>query len=398
MGRRIVVAGGGIAGLNAAKAAREQDPDSSIIILEEGAMNTYVRTRLPDYISGEASYKELFPYDDSWYNANNITIRKNTRVTGIDTSKKTIFTDAGLLEFDALVITLGSSGNVSPIPGADMENCFPVRSLPDADKIRKLSGRDRTCTIIGGGLLGLEMAWAIRQLDCDVNVIDHSPRLLSKQIDEQGAALLLNAISSKGIQVFLNAQVQEIVGSSKAEYVKLKDGTAIKSDFVILSTGVKANIQPFASSGLNIGRSIAVDEHMKTNIEGIFAAGDIAEYNGKNFSIWPIAVAQGKVVGNNAGGGQLEYAETKPFTSLKIKGITMFSIGDVFAEDSIAIAELDTENGRYAKLLIKDDIITAAIVFGDPSLPMKIKKAAEQKAKLPVARDNISIKELIEKL
>lgn len=398
MSKRIVVAGGGISGLNAAKAAREQDPDSSIIILEEGDNNTYVRTRLPDYISGEASYKELFPYDDNWYKTNNITLHKNTKVVGIDTAQKTISTTKGLFEYDSLVIVLGSSGNVPPIPGAAVENCFTVRSLEDADKVRKLSGKDRTCTIIGGGLLGLEMAWAVRQLGCAVNVIETAPRLLPRQVDEQGAALLLKAISDKGIKLFLNAQIQEVGGNGKAEYVMLKDGTEIRTDFVILSTGVKANTQPFASSDINIGRSIVVDEHMKTNIDGIYAAGDVAEYNGKNFSIWPIAIAQGKVAGNNAAGGNLSYEEINPFTSLKIKGITMFSIGDVLAPDSEAITELDIENNRYVKLLINNGIITGAIVFGDSALPMKVKKAAEQKTKLPANRNSTGIRELIEGL
>jgi nitrite reductase (NADH) large subunit len=398
MHRRIVIAGGGIAGLNAAKAAREQDPDCSIIILDEGDKNTYFRTRLPDYISGVASYHELFPYDDFWYSKNKITSYKNTTVTGIDVPKKTIATNMGLLEFDSLVITLGSSGNIPPIPGVGLENCFSVRTLADADKIKRLSGSGKTCTIIGGGLLGLEMAWAIKQLGCEINIIEHNSRLLPRQIDEQGAALLQKAISDKGIKLYLNADVQEVDGNGKAEYVKLKDGTKIKTDFVILSAGVKANTQPFATSDINISRAIVVDGHMQTSTEGIYAAGDIAECNGKNFSIWPIAIAQGKVAGNNAAGGTMEYTEINPYTSLKIQGITMFSIGDVFSADSVVTTELDMEANRYVKLFTKEGMISGAIVFGDPSLPTKIRKAVEQRTKLPAARDNISIKELIEKL
>jgi nitrite reductase (NADH) large subunit len=176
------------------------------------------------------------------------------------------------------------------------------------------------------------------------------------------------------------------------------DGTEIKTDFAILSTGVRANTQPFASSGINMSRAISVNEHMKTSTDGIYAAGDIAEYNGKNFSIWPIAIAQGKVAGNNAAGGAIEYDDINPFTSLKIKGITMFSIGDVFSSDSMVKTELDMEANRYIKLFIKDDSISGAIVYGDPSLPTKIKKAVEQKTKLPATWDSINIKELIETL
>ncbi len=395
MDRRIVIAGGGIAGLNAAKSAREQDPDCSIVILEALNTNTYVRTRLPDYISGTASYKEIFPYDDSWYEKNRINLKKDTRITGIDAAHKTIITDKGNYDFDSLVIALGSSGNIPPIPGAKLENCFPVRTVADADKIRSLSCGGKICTIIGGGLLGLEMAWAIRQLGCDVNVIHNSGRLLPKQIDEEGAKLLYKAISNKGINLYMNAQVQEIGGENRAEYVRLDSGTVVKSDFVILSVGVNANTQPLKDSGINMGRSVAVDKYMETNIEGIYAAGDVAEYNGKCYGIWPIAVEQGKIAGTNAAGGKLEYSEIHPFTSLKIKGITMFSIGDVFSEDSLSIAEADFESGRYIKLLIKDSIIIGAIVFGDSNLPMKIKKAVDNRIRVPEIKEGITIKELI---
>ncbi|HOM42398.1 MAG TPA: FAD-dependent oxidoreductase [Bacillota bacterium] len=395
MDRRIVIAGGGIAGLNAAKSAREQDPDCSIVILEALNTNTYVRTRLPDYISGTASYKEIFPYDDSWYEKNRIDLKKNTRITGIDAAQKTIITDKGNYDYDSLVIALGSSGNIPPIPGAKLENCFPVRTVADADKIRSLSCSGKICTIIGGGLLGLEMAWAIRQLGCDVNVIHNSSRLLPKQIDEEGAKLLYKAISDKGINLYMNAQVQEIWGDNRAEYVRLDSGAEVKSDFVILSVGVNANTQPLKDSGINMGRSVVVDKYMKTNIEGIYAAGDVAEYNGKSYGIWPIAVEQGKIAGTNAAGGKSEYSEIHPFTSLKIKGITMFSIGDVFSEDSLSIVEADFESGRYIKLLIKEGIITGAIVFGDQSLPMKIKKAVDNRIKLPEIKEGKTINELI---
>jgi len=395
MDRRIVIAGGGIAGLNAAKSAREQDPDCSIVILEALNTNTYVRTRLPDYISGTASYKEIFPYDDSWYEKNRIGLKKNTRITGIDAAQKTIITDKGNYGYDSLVIALGSSGNIPPIPGAKLENCFPVRTVADADKIRSLSRSGKKCTIIGGGLLGLEMAWAIRQLGCDVNVIHNSSRLLPKQIDEEGAKLLYKAISDKGINLYMNAQVQEIWGDNRAEYVRLDSGAEVKSDFVILSVGVNANTQPLKDSGINMGRSVVVDKYMKTNIEGIYAAGDVAEYNGKSYGIWPIAVEQGKIAGINAAGGKSEYSEIHPFTSLKIKGITMFSIGDVFSEDSLSIVEADFESGKYIKLLIKEGMITGAIVFGDPSLPMKIRKAVDNRIKLPEIIEGKKINELI---
>ncbi len=398
MNKRIVIAGAGIAGLSAAKAAREQDPDSSILLLEAGGQNTYTRTRLPEYISGDASLKELFPYDDAWYEKNRISFFKNTVVTGIDTEVQTVSTTNGIVEYDALVIASGSSGNIPPIPGVDKGNVFPVRTIADADRIRSLAGIGSSCTIIGGGLLGLEMAWAIRQLGCEVNVIDHNSRLLSKQIDEQGAALLSRAISQKGIKVYLNAQTREITGKGKAESVILNNGTAISTDFVILSTGVKANTQPFAASGIAIGRSIQVNNRMETSVKGIYAAGDVAEYEGKNFSIWPIALAHGKIAGHNAAGGEMCYTEIQPFTNLKIKGITMFSIGDISCKDCVAISELSLEHSRYIKFFLRNGVIIGSIVFGEASLPLRIKKAVEQKKIVAEKWESIGINDILANL
>lgn len=398
MNKRLAIVGAGIAGLSAAKAARDTDPDCSITLLEEGSQNTYTRTRLPEYISGEAVLKDLFPYDDAWYEKNRIAFYKGTKVTGIDTVIQTLTTTRGIVEYDALVIASGSSGNIPPIPGVEKENVFSVRTIADADKIRDLAGSESVCTIIGGGLLGLEMAWAIRQLGCAVNIIEHNPRLLPRQIDEQGAALLIRAISQKGIKVYLNSQTQEINGDSKAESVKLTNGTEIKSDFVILSTGVKANIAPFANSGIAIGRSIQVNKYMETSVKGVYAAGDVAEFEGKNFSIWPIAMAQGKIAGQNAAGGQMVYEEIQPFTNLKIKGITMFSIGDISCKDCIAISELSNEYGRYIKFFLKDGIIIGSIVFGEATLPLKIKKAVEQKKRVAKNWESIGINDILENL
>ena len=396
MSKKLLIIGGGIAGLSAAKSAREADIDCDITIFERGSSNTYIRTRIPHYISGETSLKEMMPYNDEWYSKNNINLIKNIEVIKLNADGKEIITDKGSFFYDALIIASGAQPFSPPIKGVELANVISIRSIEDADNARRLSLKSKTCTVIGGGLLGLEMAWSINQLGCKVNIIEHNDRLLPRQTDHAASSLLFEALSNKGMNIYLNSQTEEFIGKTIVEGVKLKDGKIIETDFVILSTGVRASIGPFKDAGLDIGRAITVNELMETNVENIYAAGDAAEFDGNNYCIWPIAMSQGKVAGSNAAGKRLEYEDMKPFTQLKIHGIALFTIGNIFAEDCDVLEEFNKDDRKYVKFFVKDNIIIGAVVFGDAALPSKVKKAVENKVRLSL--DKFSIEELIKSI
>ncbi|MCQ1530310.1 NAD(P)/FAD-dependent oxidoreductase [Lutispora saccharofermentans] len=221
-------------------------------------------------------------------------------------------------------------------------------------------------------------------------------RLLPRQTDHTASSLLFEALSNKGMNIYLNSQTEEFIGKTIVEGVKLKDGKIIETDFVILSTGVRASIGPFKDAGLDIGRAITVNELMETNVENIYAAGDAAEFDGNNYCIWPIAMSQGKVAGCNAAGKKLKYEDMKPFTQLKIHGIALFTIGNIFAEDCDVLEEFNKDDRKYVKFFVKDNIIIGAVVFGDAALPSKVKKAVENKVRLSL--DKFSIEELIKSI
>ena len=398
MSRNVLIAGAGIAGLNAAKAARDNDPDCIINMIEQSSNNTYTRTRLPEYISGEIDSKTLFAYNDDWYKNNRINLIKDTKILDLNTADKIIITEKNNYSFDSLVITTGSISNVPKLPGIDLKNVFSIRTINDADSIKNFPNNNATCSIIGGGLLGLEIAWSIKQLGFNVNILDHNNRLLSKQIDEKCSQLLLDSITAKGINVFLNASTKVLTGTEKVESIQLADNREIPTDIVVFSAGVTSFVSPFTSSGITIEKAICVDNKMKTNIDGIYAAGDVASFNGKNYSLWTIAMAQGKIAGANAVGKNVEYVEISPFTNLKIKGISVFSIGNVFDKECSEVFSLDEDQNKYIKLLIKDNIISAGMSFGEPSVVLKIKKAVEQKTILPEGYTNMTVSDIINKL
>ncbi len=392
MKKTLLVIGGGIAGLNAAKAARDADGDWDISILELENLNTYTRTRIPHYISGEAELKEIMPYDDEWYKKNNINLIKDIKVNKIDTKEKKVLTDKGIYSYDSLVIALGSSPSVPSLNGVEKGNIITIRTIQDAEIAINLAKKSKNCTIIGGGLLGLEMAWSIMQLGCKVNVIVRGGRLLPKQTDDIASSLLFTALQSKGMNIYLNGVPDCFLGEDSVTGLRLKDGTIVDSDFVIISAGVKANVSALEGIGLDIGKAVKVDDYMRTNLENIYAAGDVAEYGGKSYCIWPIASSQGKVAGSNAVGKKIQYEDMKPYTQLKIPGISLFTIGDIFCEECKELQELNNEENKYMKFLLKDGKIKGAIIFGDASLVMNVKKAVEGNKQLGDVR---SMAELI---
>ncbi|MFZ5352917.1 MAG: NAD(P)/FAD-dependent oxidoreductase [Bacillota bacterium] len=393
--KKLLIIGGGIAGLNAAKTAREADNECEIIILESDNTNTYIRTRLPEYISGEIDKASLFPYSDEWYKDNRIKLINNHVVTAVDVLRRVVLTSRESFQYDSLVIAAGSNPFKPDISGIRKANIFSVRTIEDSELVRKLAlSEERTvCTIIGGGLLGLEMAWAVKQLGCNVNVVEYGSRLLPRQMDELGSGLLLDAIKAKGINVYLNAQTEEFIGHKEVEAVRFKNGAVLKTDFVLLSTGVRANIAPYAGI-VNTEKAIVIDDFCETSVPGIYAAGDAAQHEESNFCIWPVAIAQGKVAGHNAvsfGSSsykRIRYNSFQPFTNLKIKGITAFSIGDIADENCEILHSYNEEAKKYIKLYIRNCVIVAAIVFGDSTTTLKIKKAVDQKK--PISSCNIN--------
>ncbi len=407
MNKKIIIAGAGIAGLNAAKSAREANPDCEIMMIEASSDNTYIRTRLPEYLSGEINKTVLFPYDDNWFISNKVTIAKNKTITAINPDSKTVTVSNTTLYYDSLILALGSSPFIPPINGVEKRNVFSVRTLADAENIKALAGNGVSCTIIGGGLLGLEIAWSIKQLGCKVNIVEHNPRLLPRQADAKASELLINAIQKVGINVYLNAQVEEICGEECVDSVRLKDKRIIASDIVILSTGVKANVDVLKDSGIDIGRAVKINEFCQTNIPSVYAAGDIAEFNGFNYCIWPISIAQGKVAGHNAALENLsannnlaeknKYTDIKPFTNLKIKGISMFSIGDISTNQQ-EVFSIDEASNKYINFFIQDNHIKGAIAFGEPSLTLKIKKAVDQNKSIISQNNEIAFDDIINSL
>ena len=364
----VVVLGNGIAGVTAADHVRRRHPLCSIDLVADEPHHLYNRMGLSRLIYGRSAMQGLQLLPDSWYEDNVITTWLNTRVSAIDREAREVRLATGdTLPFDRLIIATGSSGRVPPIDGYGAPGTFVLRTADDALGVRSFSQRHGClrATVAGGGLLGLEAAYALHKLGLHVTVIEMADRLMANQLDDRAAEILREYVEGLGLQVVLGDHVSEIVADERVRAVRLGDGTSHPADIFIACAGIVPNVDLAREANLEVERGIVVDDHLRTSDERIFAAGDTAEHRGRIYGLWPSAVEQAEIAADNVVGGDREYAGTNPVTVLKVVGVELTSIGRFEAEeDDEVIAFEEDEGRRYRKLVIADGKVAGAILLG----------------------------------
>jgi nitrite reductase (NADH) large subunit len=388
---KYIIIGNGVAGTTAAANIRKIDHEGEITILSDEAYPFYSRIRLMEYISGDADEIRLVIYKDTWYEKNNIKLLLNTPVSEINKNKKEVIISSGhTLKYDALLIATGGLSFVPQIPGSDKKGVFTLRILKDAIEIKKYAEQSKKVVLIGGGVLGLEVGNSLRKTGHSIFVVEFFPRLLPRQMDKEGAEILKTQMEKMGFAFFLGAKTREIIGDEKVKSVILDDGTIIDCDMVIISAGVKPNTELADKLGIKCNKGIPVNDRLETEINNIYAAGDIAEHRGIYYGIWPAAEEQGRTAGINMAGGSAIYTGTLPSNILKIAGINLISAGDVDPDKNLeSIVQKDSSNFIYKKLVIKDNYIAGCILYGNIDNWKKIKKAMDEKKDINRIKTNL---------
>ena len=199
--------------------------------------------------------------------------------------------------YDKLLLATGGISFVPPIKGADHPGVFTLRTMADADAIREKAAKSKKLALIGGGLLGLEAGNGLRKLGLEVTVIEFFPRLLPRQMDIPGAALLQKQMAEMGFRFYLGATTREIVRQDGGLSVRLESGEAVEADMILISAGTRPDLTLARSLGLEIDKGVKVDDTMKTGVDEIYAAGDLIEHRGRYYGLWPAALEQGRVAG-----------------------------------------------------------------------------------------------------
>ncbi|MGL5052897.1 MAG: FAD-dependent oxidoreductase [Cetobacterium sp.] len=361
----IIIIGGGIAALSAAKIIRERSEESKVTILSDEKEYPYYRTLLSEMIGEEISRTKFLVKPENWYKDKDIDIKLNITIENIMTVDKKIKTsDGDYIDYDKLIIATGARSMVPSIGNSHLDGIFTVRNEKDIDKIKKYCIGKRKAVVIGGGVLGLESACGLQKLGMDVSVIEMMQRILPRQLDEEGSKLFETCITNSKIKLYKNSKAERFIGNEMVEGIYLDSGELIKADVVIISSGIIPNKELAHSAGIKINRGIVIDDKMKTSEEFIYACGDVAEYKGNIIGLWQASSDQGKIAGLNSIGINQKYEDKIQPVTFEGVGTKVFSVGGVL-ESGDFISETSSEELAYKRLNFKDGEISSGILIGD---------------------------------
>jgi nitrite reductase (NADH) large subunit len=384
-----LIIGNGVAGTTAAENIRKLDKAGKITIVTEESTPFYYRMRLPDFVSGDLAEDKLSAKKDQWYKDQGIELKLETRIQGADPGKKTVSTQSGLqIPYDRLLIATGSRSFIPPMKGSDKKGVFALRTIQDARDIVAWAKNIQKVVLIGGGLLGLEAGNALRKLGKNLTVVEFFPRLLPRQLDVTGGGRLQKIMEGMGFSFRLGAKTQEIKGEDRASGVLLEGGELLPAEMVIVSAGVRPNLELAKALNLDHDKGVKVDEQMRTNQSGIYAAGDVAEFKGMPYGIWTAATEQGQIAGTNMAGGNALYKGTVMANTLKVIGIDLASAGNIDAENKLESKVL-TDEKAYKKIVLENDQIVGCIMLGDTKGFTKITKLMSEKQNVSQIKDKL---------
>jgi nitrite reductase (NADH) large subunit len=375
---RVVVAGNGLAGTIAAKTLRELDPDVEIAVFAAETHPYYPRPNLIEFLAGTLPLERVFAFPPGWNERSRIDVRLGLAVEKIlPETRELLVAGGGREPYDRLLLAHGSSAAVPPIPGADKKGVFTLKTLDDAQAILDfLKGRSRVA-LIGGGVLGLEIARALTLRGAAVTVVEFFDRLLPRQLDAAGAAVLRGQVEKLGIDVRLGATTEGILGEGEARGLRLKGGEEIAADMVVVAAGVKPNLDIARAAGLTVERGLVVNDALETSRPGVFAAGDIVQHRGRIYGIIPAAFDQARAAAYNILGQDKPYRGSVVSNTLKVAGLYVTSAGTALP-DAPGFEELrreDRDKGLYKKIVLKDGVLAGAIWMGTKKGVLEISRA-----------------------
>jgi nitrite reductase (NADH) large subunit len=394
----VIIIGGGVAAVNAMKAIRELNHEIKINVICNEKVYPYYRTRLTKSLFDHLDSDKILLQKKEWYDENNVQLHLNKEVTSIDTEHNTVkLNDGTSLSYDKLLLANGASNFKPPIEGIEKDNVVTIRNYEDVETIRERVGDKKTILHLGGGIQNLEAAWAMCSQGKEVVIAEFMDRLMPRQLDVRASEILKKAVEGFGVKVNLSTQIVEITGTDKVTGAKTKNGETIDCDMVIYSVGIQPNKKLYENTSIQTNLGVIVDNHMRTKVDNVYAAGDITEFEGRVGGLWPIAIEQGKIAGYNIAGKDAAYVNIMPVTTMNAFQLSVFSIGNI-DENSYSLTIIDDpEDGvNYKRIFIRDEMIIGAIVLGDIKNNQLIKKFVENKTVLTnVDFTDISVDELL---
>ena len=371
MSQKLVIIGNGMAPGRTLERLFETAPEAyEVTIFNAEPRVNYDRIMLSPVLSGEKTFEQIVIHGDGWYVKHGVALYKGCKVTKIDRATKTVTSETGITaSYDKLIIATGSLPIMIPVPGFNLPGVLAYRDLDDVQAMLLAAKSRGKAVVIGGGLLGLEAAAGLKEQGMDVTVLHLMPTLMEKQLDTTAGHLLQRAVEARGIRVITKADTHSILGTSKVQGVRLKDGTELAADLVVMAVGIKPNAALARESGLTVNRGVVVDTMLRTSDPDIYALGEVAEAHGQTFGlVAPLYEMAGVVAGQLAGDTTAQFTPSATATKLKVTGINLFSAGD-FADgnDREEIVLRDASRGIYKRLVLQANKLIGTVFYGDTS-------------------------------
>ncbi len=371
---KVIVIGNGMVGYKFCEKLRAKASiiDISLTVYGEEPIPAYDRVHLSEYFENQSEEKLLMA-PRSWYEEQDITLKTSQLVTKIDRVNKCIETHTGEIEhYDYLVLATGSSAMVPPITGVDKKGVFVYRTIEDLDQIIAYASNVKRGAVLGGGLLGLEAAKALLDLNLDVQVIEFAPRLMPRQLDDNGSDLLKSKIESLGIEVLLGKNTKEIKGNGKLDRLDFSDETSLETDMLVISCGIVSRDELASTCDLQAGPrgGFVVNEFMQTDDASIYAIGEAACFKGMVYGLVAPGYEMADIVVNQLIGGETKaFGDVDMSTKLKLIGVDVGSFGDALGQThgSIPITFEDRNSGTYKRINLSPDKkkLLGGILVGD---------------------------------
>lgn len=371
-GRTYVIVGNGIAGTTAAEQIRKVDASASITLVTNEPYSLYNRIALPPFLKKKIAQQKVTIKTVAWHEDRKIDLVLESTVRQVSTNDREVHLDSGkVLPYDVLLIATG--GRANPLPGANgLKNIFNFQTMDDSLAILDQIEQSKTAVVIGGSYISYELTEAFRVRGLDTAWLMRGPRFLRRVLEEEGGALVDRIAAHHGVQVIHNCEVAEIRGrDGKVSEVVTKNGLTFSADMVGVGVGITRNIEFLEGSGIPTKTGVITDECLKTDIPGVFAAGDVAEYYDRYIGAhsmmgtWDNATNHGKVVGTNMAGGTVAYDEIPTYsTTLFHSRIMAFGATPESNPGLESVVWVDNEGQNYRRLFFDGEHLLGGVIIG----------------------------------
>jgi len=351
--------------------AQPHQPFERIVVFNGETSPAYNRIQLSALLAGDANEDSLQLQQPDWYRHNNITVNQGDPVTAINREDRTVTTASGQTQrYTSLVLATGSRSASLCLEGESLEGVMGFRDLKDTRQLIQTSQRHRRAVVIGGGFLGLEAAEGLRSRGMAVTVLHRGSHLLNRQLDETGGALLEQALTERGLTIRTQTSPVALLGRNLVRAVQLDNETLISTDLVVIAAGITPNTELAREAGLDCERAIRVNPQLQTSDPYIYALGECCQVENQTFGLVEPGYQQADVLAQILchSDSQAAFAPSTIPTRLKISGIPIFSCGQTEADPNTeSVVWQDYDTNRYCRLLIRDQRLTGAVLFGETS-------------------------------